>query len=605
MSLIESIENHLRQGRGLIEFVPSEAEFKNLRSILLRASLSDLRGAEGLSTDEVLNLFATRRLLNLEAESIKSFAPTFDINDMMNVVERQGITLEELLNGDALLPDLKNRFQILSCEEKQCGLSRIEIGGMARFSDLEVDSIVFVGPIYVARAESQHPHEVIQWAFRESRQNGIRRFLIEDEIKHYPSFDSSALEREVLELGYPSRFIPLERSLSNIESEKSLNNFLLDYVQENRSVDTRILCGLFAFLSKGSSNNNIELKSLFPLNGSFYCSGCHLVIRENEHGKLQEVSLAGHERTSKKTTLNKNYSRKVLGLLSHQLNDLTLAELVDKVRTAEAEYKLPESLDLVPVESLTNTKLSSPFKDLSFNLKLLFQLAFIQVAKVKGVIFFVEILESEYRKEKARIDEATEAIKKNGNAILFCITSKLQSSKRQTTKSQFTYSHKIVHEDDFQEFVLEGNCESPLVVDLLGLRTNLFELYARTKEARLIGFSTQDYQSKSELHCRTCKGRGYLEEKLLYGYRAVAECSKCSGTGLNIKLGSITSYGIKLKECFQGSLSDLIGWFEAEPDFLLSHKAEIYRIQPQSLRINALISELNPINRAIILELLK
>lgn len=588
MSLINKLEDHLRRGEGLIEVLRSEAEFKEVRSELLQSSLLQLRAEEIKSDRNIFKQFASRRLLNLKSIPEINLGPIFDINDMIQVVSSEEFGVGEVLGENRLFTELKAKFQTVSCEERSCGLVRVEIERLVGQIELSLYNIVFVGPLYSRDSDSEQEHQAMLWAFREARQRGARRFFIDSEIKSYPSFEIKHLEAEVLELGRPKIFIPLERSLTSLAEKGEIVKFFNDYVFEHQRVEKRILCSLFGKLD----GLDLKVQKLLPLTGSHYCSQCNLILRgDTPIGGVEEFYLDG------KIGARKTYSQKVFGKLMHRLKDVSVGELIERTEKEKDIYTLPEVWQMLGDAKFKSINLSEPYRDLDYPLKVLLQLALIRTTKVSGVVFLLELIEEDFVENRELIEEFLEALKNQGNSILLCMLKANEICTKKLTNKLSTIMGTSIAPvdfifDTFCEFVSEEYLGSPLLVDLLNLRSKILEVYLATKQARLKGFSSLGDLSKKEFHCGNCKGLGYLKNQLPYGYQAVCACGECFGVGGRKDILQLTSYGISLEDCFKGSLKQLTEQFIAEPAFF-SDKIQVDSFKEGlDFKINTLISEL-------------
>jgi hypothetical protein len=214
---------------------------------------------------------------------------------------------------------------------------------------------------------------------------------------------------------------------------------------------------------------------------------------------------------------------------------------------------------------------------------LLLQLSLIDAMEIRGVVLLIEIFESDFENSKEDIQNALRPIMAKENVVIVGKLPNLAEDKSE---------HLDTSHDKFQNVLASDIQESYFLVDLLNMRSRLFNLYAQSKQGRVLGFDSSLATQLNKLSCIECNGSGVKTEILPFGYKAAQRCETCLGLGVNKKVMDIRVYGLTLLEAFNLSIREYSEHFKVEPGFISPSLMKMAPIYGEDLHLNRILPEL-------------
>lgn len=515
-----------------------------------------------------------------------SLLPAFDINDMIAGRDKDRTLADIFLYPEKML-ELKTHFEQFSCGEgNSCELKHIKDVIDENLNQiLNTDSShIFLGRIYRNDEGSNVSLQSLLWAFRESRQSGVRRFYVDGFIKEFPSFNNASLEEEVLSLGQPKIMASLECSLSIEDESEKLSSSVFSFMEEKQvGKNFSQEAPLFLAIAVQHKNSEYKIEKLFPLNGDVWCDKCSFGLMHDAQGKGKQFNFSSEKELDNCDSI----SISVLGHSELELKNLLIRDLYLLIENKGSFDKL-----LTPWKKLVNSSIgdvswSEPIRSLSFLQLLELQLALIESTEINGVTFLLEMQSVNFVSTEKYLKECLSVLIERGNNFVIGLT-EVDSLKNDL---------------DFSALVSGGT--SPLLVDIFNLREKIFKLYSTSRDARVISFSSKEDLKKKEFLCLSCKGKGFHCLELPFAYNMVSLCEVCSGVGCSKEMNSIKTYGVSLLHAFGLSFFDFHQIFKAEPGFIDIQLEEELSLYSSDLRLNSLIPDLSFNSRIHLQNILK
>lgn len=553
---------------GRLEMLDSEEKFHALRSAVLLRSLKSLRPLADLDKGLALASAGIRKILNLSHSRDCDWHEdypllAFDINDMILGLNLNS-TLEQVLPFDELFALLKEEFLEVGCSKSICGMrSAKEIikAGLDNLTSADF-SHVFLGKLYSNPQGTELEHQAIVWAFREGRQLGLRRFLIDGDVRQFPILDPESLEQEVESLGRPKQFVPLELSFSTEENLDQIKLEIQNSILERRVVrDHSISKSISVMLIAEVVDGIYKTKKLLPVSGEPWCKSCNPT--------LDQPAL--------------NLTTKILGHTEAELRKLTINKMLELVGNSGDSFYMPRIWKILSANGLGRFDASLSIGELDYVDILLLQLSLIDAMEISGVVLLIEIFESDLKSNKENIQNALSPIMAKENVVIVGKLSNLTEDKSE---------HLDTSHDKFQNVLASEIQENYFLVDLLNMRVSLFNLYAQSKQGRVLGFDSSLATQLNKLSCIECDGSGVKKEILSFGYTAVRRCETCLGLGVKKELMDIRVYGLTLLEAFNLSIREFSEHFQAEPGFISPSLKKMALIYGEDLHLNRILPEL-------------
>lgn len=557
-----------------LEIIHSEEEFRSLRSRLMFNSLKGIDPALPSLQRGGDRPFYSRRFLAEVAEvgDMEALGPTFDLNDMMQGLDETK-TLGDILLYPEVLSRLREEFRQINCLAPECemnSLSEVLKDNLA-LVDAKCLTHIFIGRVYLNQGGRESDLESIFWAFREGRQAGLKRFYIDGEIREFPSFDSLLLEKEVASLGSPIFFISIDSSFALDGDQEGIESAIYNSIQE-RQISSKYAQGfkLYSALLVKVEKSKYEIKNIFPLTGDAWCEKCKLSLVNDEQGMQKQFYLA-----SQCSDLSeKLFENKVLGYEESTLNELTMTKLVNAILVKEETFPISDLWKSVSSSPIGRFLLKTRLSELPLIDRLVLQILVVEATGVTATSFLLELTSVDYALNEKVIRPFLERLVNLGNVIFLGIA----DSEEMNGLCNLILPKKVI---------------SPMVIDVLELRSKIFDLFGNTKEGKLSAFSSQSSLRKKEHSCISCFGFGFVQTKLPFNYLVVRRCEECNGSGCSVRIQSIKAYGLTLADTFSLTVSEFLKHFAVEPQFVPTDLSENAIIYGQRIPINMLLPEMS------------